>query len=141
LYSFGYGLTYSRREYSELQVQKKEGEGEVRISAKLEQTSGMDGEEVVQLYVQYLGNEAEVAPLRELKNFTRIALTSEGGKVAVEFVLGMEELWLVGKGEDELRLLEGEYKFSLGGVGPGSQGKFVNEGDANLQILEEVLTI
>ena len=40
-------------------------------------------------------------------------------------------------GEDEFRLLEGEYKFSLGGVGPGSQGKFVNEGDANLQILQE----
>ncbi|MCF4100234.1 glycoside hydrolase family 3 C-terminal domain-containing protein [Gillisia sp. M10.2A] len=73
LYSFGHGLSYSNFEYSNLNLEKpfiKEDE-ELEISVNIKNTGDFDGDEVIQLYVDY--GEAEVSrPRKALKAFKRI---------------------------------------------------------------------
>jgi beta-glucosidase len=71
LYPFGYGLSYSEFQYSDLKV-KKTGD-RVTVSVQVENISDTDGKEVVQLYV----NEEKPAvsrPKRELKAFAKVAI-------------------------------------------------------------------
>lgn len=74
LYPFGYGLSYTSFKYSKLKVAKTVKSGEnLRVSVKIQNTGGMAGDEVAQLYVSNL--EADVpVPLRSLRGFKRIHL-------------------------------------------------------------------
>ena len=92
LYPFGYGLSYTRFAFSNLQVKgapSKVG-APVKVSVDIENSGGAHGEEVVQLYIhQQAGNASR--PVRELKGFERISLGA-GEKKKVEFSLGPDEL-------------------------------------------------
>lgn len=75
LFPFGYGLSYTKFNYSNLQLSKKQIQATETITAKfnLKNTGKVAGEEVVQLYIRDM--LATVArPLLELKNFKRVAL-------------------------------------------------------------------
>ena len=83
LYPFGYGLSYSEFQYSDLKV-KKTGD-RVTVSVQVENISDTDGKEVVQLYV----NEEKPAvsrPKRELKAFAKVAIKAHE-KAEVTFEL------------------------------------------------------
>lgn len=113
MFPFGYGLSYTTFEYSNLQVSKKKKRGKhtVTVMFDVENTGARDGDEVVQLYVH--DEEASVErPEKELKGFQRIALRS-GEKKTVEFKLGeeafafwseKEKAWTVEPGEFEIRV-------------------------------------
>ena len=53
LYTFGYGLSYTKFEYSNLKISANEikPNGEVKVSVDVKNTGNFDGDEVVQLYV------------------------------------------------------------------------------------------
>ena len=52
LYPFGYGLSYSTFEYSDLTAPEKSGTSDdIKISFDVKNTSSIDGEEVVQCYI------------------------------------------------------------------------------------------
>ncbi|WP_316808299.1 glycoside hydrolase family 3 N-terminal domain-containing protein [Pedobacter agri] len=75
LFPFGYGLSYTRFEYSDLTLSKKEMNADEKITAtfKLKNAGALAGEEVVQLYIRDM--LATVArPVLELKGFKRISL-------------------------------------------------------------------
>ncbi len=75
LYPFGYGLSYSRFEYGNLQVShEKVARGEnLTVSVDVTNTSSMDGREVVQLYLhQRWGSDTR--PIRELKGFEKVSI-------------------------------------------------------------------
>lgn len=87
LFPFGYGLSYTTFNYSNLDVSvtKKSGKRVVTVKADIENTGSRDGDEVVQLYV----HDAEASvdrPEKELKGFQRISLKS-GEKKTLEFAL------------------------------------------------------
>ncbi len=92
LYVFGYGLGYTRFEYTDLQVSPgsfKPG-GSVTVSAKVTNAGERAGEEVVQLYAQ--DRVADVSrPMKELKGFERIALEA-GETRTVAFTLSAPDL-------------------------------------------------
>ena len=67
LYPFGYGLSYTTFEYSDLKITENE------ISFIVTNTGTRTGDEVVQLYVRNT-NASTVQPERELKAFRRITL-------------------------------------------------------------------
>ncbi len=73
LYSFGYGLSYTKFEYLNLETAQatlqKDKELEVWVSIK--NTGDFDGEEVVQLYVKYLNSKVS-RPQQALKAFERV---------------------------------------------------------------------
>jgi beta-glucosidase len=89
-FPFGHGLSYTTFEYADLSITPDTiaPEGAVRISCKVKNTGKMQGEEVVQLYLQDLIADV-TRPILELKGFQRISLNPEEEKV-VEFTLSKE---------------------------------------------------
>lgn len=72
LYGFGYGLSYTTFEYSDLQITQK-SPCHFEVSFKVKNTGNYDGEEVAQLYLkdEYA---SVVQPLKQLKHFERFFL-------------------------------------------------------------------
>ncbi|MDR2145732.1 MAG: glycoside hydrolase family 3 C-terminal domain-containing protein [Tannerella sp.] len=97
LFPFGYGLSYSTFEYSGLKLSASEMSvtGSLTASVSVRNTSGRDGTEVVQLYVQdVVGSIAR--PVRELKGFQRVFLKA-GETKTVDFDLKAENLAFFGR--------------------------------------------
>ncbi len=92
LFEFGFGLSYTTYEYSNLQIAPKEigPAGEVFVSVDVKNTGNMDGKEVVQLYIDDLISSLST-PVKELKGFEKISL-SAGEKKTVIFKLTPEHL-------------------------------------------------
>lgn len=74
-YPFGYGLSYTIFEYSDLQLSKEKIKDTetLQVSVKVKNTGKMAGKEVVQLYVSDKTN-AVMRPVNELKNFVKVEL-------------------------------------------------------------------
>ena len=92
LFPFGFGLSYAKFAFSNLQVSNAEiRKGEAaEVSVDIENTSNMPGDEVVQLYLhQQYGTSSR--PIRELKGFERLTL-SPHQKTAVRFTVSAEDL-------------------------------------------------
>ncbi|MFC6095723.1 beta-glucosidase BglX [Flavobacterium qiangtangense] len=70
LYPFGFGLSYSKFEYSNLKLDKNSFAkgGKITVSVNVKNNSKVDGKEVVQLYIRDLVASV-TRPVRELKDF------------------------------------------------------------------------
>lgn len=97
LYPFGYGLSYSKFEYSDLSLSSKQisVSDSLEISVLLKNTSQVEGTEVVQLYVRDLVASV-VRPVKELKGFQRISLKA-GETKKVTFILSADDLAFYGR--------------------------------------------
>ncbi|HEY3763202.1 MAG TPA: glycoside hydrolase family 3 C-terminal domain-containing protein [Verrucomicrobiae bacterium] len=75
LYPFGYGLSYSTFEYSNLKTSSPtlSLDGTLTVSVDVKNTGARAGDEVVQLYVKHL-NSTVSRPMKELKGFKRVTL-------------------------------------------------------------------
>ena len=111
LFPFGYGLSYTDFDYSNLDVSvtEKDGENAVIVKAEIKNTGNTNGDEVVQLYI-YDKKASVERPEKELKEFRRISLKS-GEKKTVEFSLendafafwdDSKKQWTVEPGEFEI---------------------------------------
>lgn len=89
LYPFGYGLSYTSFEYSNLQLGSSEysaeNGGALIVSAEVTNTGDADGDEVVQLYLSY-PNGPDPRLVRELTSFERVNIPA-GETRTVEFTL------------------------------------------------------
>jgi beta-glucosidase len=77
LYPFGYGLSYTTFAYSALHASAREltADGLLSVDVEIRNIGARDGEEVVQLYVEY--PDSKVArPQRALKAFQRIEVAT-----------------------------------------------------------------
>lgn len=86
-FPFGYGLSYTTFEYSNLRVDKKEMTDQemVQVSVNVKNTGKRSGKTVVQLYVGAPENEV-IRPVRELRGFEKIFLEA-GEEKTVTFTL------------------------------------------------------
>lgn len=92
LFPFGYGLSYTTFEYSNLKLASDmlTVGGELLVTVDLKNTGRYDGVEVVQLYIQdKIGSVTR--PVKELKVFRRVALKA-GESTVVSFSLPVSEL-------------------------------------------------
>lgn len=92
LFPFGYGLSYTTFEYSNLKLASDmlTVGGELLVTVDLKNTGRYDGVEVVQLYIQdKIGSVTR--PVKELKAFRRVALKA-GESTVVSFSLLVSEL-------------------------------------------------
>ncbi len=92
LFEFGFGLSYTHFEYTNLQVspQAIAPDADVRVSLNVKNTGTRQGEEVVQLYLRDELSSV-TRPVKELKGFHKISL-KPGEDQTVEFQLGPEDL-------------------------------------------------
>lgn len=92
LYSFGYGLSYTKYKYDNLRIDKSEitKDEKVKVSVDVINIGAEDGEEIVQLYIR--DNYSSVTrPVKELKGFQRIAL-KKGESKTVTFEVTPDKL-------------------------------------------------
>ena len=92
LFTFGYGLTYTKFEYSPIQISsdKLTRDGEIKAWVTVKNTGDRVGNELVQLYTRDLAGRC-VRPIRELKGFKWITL-NPGQEEKVEFTLTADML-------------------------------------------------
>jgi beta-glucosidase len=112
LYPFGYGLSYTTFEYSNLSVEHsvEGGKNRILVSCDVKNSGSCKGDEVVQLYVSDLYSSL-VTYESVLRGFERITLQPNEVK-RVQFELGDEALqlldrnmkWVVEKGDFEIRV-------------------------------------
>ncbi|WP_163714332.1 beta-glucosidase BglX [Mangrovibacterium lignilyticum] len=92
LFPFGYGLSYTSFDYSDLQLSANEISANQKLNVRVtvKNTGDVDGEEVVQLYVHDLyGSIAR--PVKELKGYKKIFLKA-GESQTVTFELDSDDL-------------------------------------------------
>ena len=73
LYPFGYGLSYTTFQYSDLVISKTQDEHQVEVSFNVTNTGLKRGDEVVQVYLRH-DRSSVVQPERQLKAFDRVTL-------------------------------------------------------------------
>ena len=92
LFPFGYGLSYSTFEYSNLRTSAShlKAGGAITVSVDVKNTSNRTGDDVLQMYVKHLDSNVS-RPLEQLEGFHRITL-SAGQTQTVELPLKAEAL-------------------------------------------------
>lgn len=117
LYPFGYGLSYTTFEYTDLQLDRHQiGRDEtVHVSVSITNTGSRAGEETAQLYIRDLV-ASSTRPVKELKGFRKVQL-QPGESRTVHFTLGREELGLL---DERLAFTVEPGKFHVW-VGPHSE--------------------
>jgi len=109
LYPFGYGLSYTSYEYSDLTVEEKDDILEVCVSVT--NTGDREGRETVQLYMQDVAASL-VRPVKELKGFRKVNL-APGRKEDVKFVLRKQDMGFFDN-EGKYRLEDGLFRIYAG---------------------------
>ncbi len=113
LFPFGYGLSYTSFEYSELQIDRTSmtDQDTVNVQVTVRNTGSRGGQEIVQLYV-HDSESSVIRPEQELKGFAKVAL-EPGESKTVSFTLDKRAFayyhtelhdWHVETGEYELRI-------------------------------------
>ena len=92
LYPFGYGLSYTQFNYSDIAISNANPKGNqtIQASVTLTNTGNYDGAEVVQLYIRDIVGSI-TRPVKELKGFQKIYL-KKGESKKVTFNISPEDL-------------------------------------------------
>jgi beta-glucosidase len=88
LLPFGYGLSYSTFEYSNLKVSEV-GNGLVNVSVDVTNSGNREGQEVVQIYMSDLV-ASKTRPVKELKRFKKVSISAHSTFTA-NFQLSKED--------------------------------------------------
>ena len=116
LYTFGYGLSYSKFEYGNLklsQTELKAGDS-LSVDADVRNVSQREGDEVVELYLSF--PKSPDSPVRALRGFTRMRLGA-GETQHVHFTLDARDLSEVNQKGDRV-VAHGVHRVSVGGGQP-----------------------
>jgi beta-glucosidase len=111
-FEFGYGLSYTTFQYSNLQLSQNimNSNEEIEVSVTITNIGKQDGEEIVQLYLHdIVGSIAR--PVKELKDFKKIKLKAGEAKT-IQFLIDIEKLsffnqqlqWVAEPGEFDLMI-------------------------------------
>lgn len=121
-YTFGYGLSYTNFNYTEIIPSSGnfEPNSGLTVKVKVENSGGLDGEEVVQLYCSFPEN-AEDAPNYRLIGFKRIQLRA-GSSGEVTFNITSKDLNTFDEAGNPL-LVAGKYQLHAGGASPMKRSK------------------
>ena len=120
IYPFGFGLSYTRFGYADLNVPAEAKVGDpVTVSVTVTNKGERDGEEVVQLYITD-EKASSPRPIRQLEGFKRIAL-KKGESKKVEFTLEPRQLSMIND-KDKQVIEPGYFTISVGGEQPGFTG-------------------
>jgi len=114
LYPFGFGLTYTTFEYSNLSLSTTmmRPSDKVVVSVNIKNTGKKAGTETVQLYIQDVVGSIS-RPVKELKGFNKVSLAPGESKI-VKFEIS-EELLKFYNSQLEFKSEAGKFKVFVGG--------------------------
>lgn len=114
LYPFGYGLSYTRFNYSGTTLNDRviERGDTLRVCFNLKNSGDMDGDEVVQLYVS-ARKHTDKDPIKQLKAFQRISLR-KGETKKVELTVPYTELQVWDEKQNRFILPDKEMTLEIG---------------------------
>ena len=111
-YDFGFGLSYTSFEYSDIQLSSKNFKSKMSVTVTVKNSGKVAGKEVVQLYLSAPTTEIE-KPEEELKGFAKTKLLQPGESQKLTFELNEKSLasfrsgisaWVADKGDYEIRI-------------------------------------
>ena len=112
LYNFGFGLSYSEFEYSDLKINKEQFNinDSIKISVNVKNLSKIDGLETIQLYSSDL--YASITPdIKRLRDFKKVKVKA-GEKKTITFNLPVSELAFVNS-ENKFVVEPGRFNLSI----------------------------
>jgi beta-glucosidase len=122
LYPFGFGLSYSSFEYTDLKLGSTtvQAGDPLEFSFLLKNTGDSEAAEVAQVYLSDLQASAKV-PLHHLVDFEKVMLAA-GSSREIKFVLTPEMMSFYND-EGKLTLEPGDFRLEVGGCSPGKRGQ------------------
>ena len=110
-FPFGYGLSYTNFEYSDLKVIKQDQK--INLSLKIKNTGYVKGKEIIQVYISKINSKID-RPTKELKGFskTRLLNVAESSILDIEIPLSDFSYW-----NEEINnwsIENGEYNILIG---------------------------
>ena len=114
LYPFGFGLSYTQFEISDMKLSSKKVKAmkDVVITAKVSNVGAMDGDEIVQVYIRDV--EAEhIVPAKALKGFKRVHVPA-GESRTVSIRLPYEAFAHYNVSSKEFQVEEGDFEIMIG---------------------------
>ena len=122
LYPFGFGLSYSCFEYSELHLdQTGVAPGDsLEVSVTVHNKGNYDAAEVIQFYLSDL-QASTFVPLHHLIGFERVYFKA-GESRSVKFAITPEMMSFYNE-DGKLTLEPGEFRLEVGGCSPGRRGQ------------------
>lgn len=122
LYPFGYGLSYTEFELTDVNADKTEIQkgGSIKITAKLKNTGNMKSAETIQIYVKAEGDNTPNPQLKALKKVT--LLPDE--EIVTELVLADQAFGLYDE-NGTMRIRKGSYKVYVGTNQPDTRSVYL----------------
>ncbi len=113
LYPFGFGLSYTSFNYSDLKLDKKNmaKNGKITATVTLSNTGKSDGEEIIQLYIRDHAASV-VRPVKELKGFQKVSLYAGESRI-ITFTITEKQLSFF-DGEGNVKLEPGKFSVFIG---------------------------
>jgi beta-glucosidase len=111
-YEFGYGLSYTNFEYSNLTLSRKDFNGSIIVSVDLTNTGDVEGREIVQVYVSAPSRKLN-KPEEELVAFAKTSLLKPGEKetliltITTDNIVSFDEsisTWVADKGAYKVKV-------------------------------------
>ncbi|MCR8559453.1 glycoside hydrolase family 3 C-terminal domain-containing protein [Mucilaginibacter sp. BJC16-A38] len=112
-YEFGYGLSYTKFKFSDMDVSAPDAKGSVSIKVTVKNTGDVAGKEVVQLYVSAPHKNID-KPEQELKAFAKTNLLAPGQQQFLVFTLHAGDLASFYTSRSAWVADAGEYKVKIG---------------------------
>ncbi|HNW51825.1 MAG TPA: glycoside hydrolase family 3 C-terminal domain-containing protein [Prolixibacteraceae bacterium] len=124
-YEFGYGLSYTTFGYSNFNISKGKitPNDKITVSVDVQNTGGVDGDEIVQIYVKTPDSPKSLQrPIKRLKGFKRVTIPA-GQIKTVNIDIDCADLWFWDAENDKITFDQGKYIFEIGASSKDIKGQ------------------
>ena len=142
-YEFGYGLSYTGFEYTNLVIENPDFNGTLNFSVEVKNSGAVAGKEAVQVYISAPGEDMD-KPARELVDFGKTGLLQPGESQTLEFVINTADIASFDQESSSWEAEAGEYALKVGAssldmrqTGTFSLSKAMNAGTVSRSLLPE----
>ncbi|HBS86161.1 MAG TPA: glycosyl hydrolase [Bacteroidales bacterium] len=128
LYPFGFGLSYTKFDYSDLKTDKSSYNTKndtIKIKVLVKNSGITDGEEVIQLYIKNITSK-EKMPNKMLKGFKRLPIKT-GKQDIIEFNVPVKSLEIWNETKQQYEILKGKYELQAASSSEDVKQKLIIE--------------